>query len=452
MEIRCFHSLAEVAPFREQLDVLSQQSRRRDPFSTLGFIENFAKHDAYTEGDRDAQPWFLIAFEQSTPIGYLPLRRVIEKVLGVKTAKLEFFVTHDGDCPYLVARPNNEARCSEAFYRYLFTRRREWAVLDFDQQLGGSWLYPPPASLALEGYDLRSAPTREGNTIEVRWKSVNDYFQALGTQFRTEVRRKLGALLAAGEVSCVSSADPNVTPVLFELLRTLEHRTWRSGSTLAIGSHPDRVDFFRGLLAADQPMRIQITLLLMNGVPIAGSMAGRYEDSLYSLAMMHDDAFDNLAPGAAVVLLQMKQAIDGGCSTLNFLSGYSYFKKRWLAESSLTMSGKLYRTRSLQHLKVKLTDLRRRVIPDGLMPELRDLQPYVTQARLAPAMKTTPDPEWVGSLVDQARAHGSWLRPDQFAALLASASAPATKKPIRIRTPFNEQQRRPDPAHASSGG
>ncbi|MBS1149752.1 MAG: hypothetical protein H6Q89_1450 [Myxococcaceae bacterium] len=434
MEVRCFHLLREAAPHRRHLDALSRASRLKDPFSTFSFLENFSRHDGYYPNDKNAEPWFLVAFENNQPIAYLPLRRIPDRILGLESGKLEFFATHDTNCPYLVCRPEDEARCGEAFLRYLLSRSGEWAWLDFHQQLEGSALFPHPPRVDLGRYEVRAWPTRESNVIDVRWSSLQQYFQALRGKFRTDLRKKFQTLLAAGEVSYVWSMDPKVTPVLFELMRPLERRTWRAGNRFAIDSHPDRVEYFRSLLAPRQPMRAHLGLLLLDRTPIAASFSGEYEKTLQLMAIMYDEAFERLGPGAAVVLMTMRHAIESGYRAVNFLSGFSYYKKRWLAESAPTVSGQLIRKRSLRHLRLKLGDLKRRLRPGEAEDELT-WNPAHREAKLA-ARKASgePDPEWIAALLAQLDAHARWLRHADLAALLEGTLAAQQKtKPERPR-------------------
>jgi hypothetical protein len=444
MEIRCFHLLREVAPHRRHLDALSRASRYKDPFSTFSFIENFSRHDGYYPNDKGAEPWFLIAFENGLPIGYLPMRRIPDRIFGFESGKIEFFATHDTGCPYLVCRPEDELRCGEAFLRYLLSRQSDWAWLDFHQQLQGSALFPPHGGIDLKKYEVRAWPTRESNVIDIQWKSLPEYFSALRGKFRTDLRKKLQTLIGEGDVSYVSSMDPKVTPVLFELLRTLERRTWRAGNRFAIDSHPDRVEYFRSLLSPKQPMKAHIGLLLLNGTPIAGSFSGEYEKTFTVMSIMYDETFDRLGPGSAAVLMGMHHAIGEGYRALNFLSGFAYYKKRWLAESMPTMSGQLIRTRTLRHARLLLGDLKRRWKPDETEEELK-WNPAHREAKSGRVMAGDPDPEWIAALVAQLDAYGDWLRPDAFSTLVQATVAPQqqTKKPKPKPSPMRVSRTAP---------
>src|SRR5512135_1430869 len=105
IEVRCFDSLEEAAFLRDEVDELNRASARPDPFSTFGFFENYFRYDEFFPRGRGMRLWFLAAFLDGRLVGYLALKQVAHKVLGLQTSRLGFFVVHDTDRPHLVARP-----------------------------------------------------------------------------------------------------------------------------------------------------------------------------------------------------------------------------------------------------------------------------------------------------------------------------------------------------------
>jgi hypothetical protein len=390
MEVFCFHNFEDIEWWSDKLAQLSQASRRPDPFSTFTFLKNHAAHPHWYPGDAQAQLWFLLAVESGRPVGYLALRRTVPRVLGVESPRLEFFVTHDNDCPQLVARPEDAARVSAAFYRYLFSRKAEWALLDVHQQDPGSALTPPPADDSLRDYYLRIVATRENHTLALRWPSFDAYFKALGSKFRSDVRRKARKLLAAGRVSWLSSDDPRSTPALLELVRAVEARSWKSEHEIALDSHPDRLAYYRGMLSADQEMRIRISVLLLDGIPISAAVNGEYAGTVYGLMIVHDDRVTALSPSVLLLALMIRDAIERKLSAYDMLGGFSYYKARWLAEETPTRSGQLFRFGSPWYWKAMLGALKREVL--GSLADLRtDFNPdrrEATEAREADAPST----------------------------------------------------------------
>ena len=361
IEVRCFGSLEEAAFLREDVNALNRAGTRPDPFSTFEFFENFLRYEKFFPQDQNLRLWFLAAFDAGRLVGYMALKQLTHKVLGLRASKIDFLVTHDADRPQLVARPEHALAVSEAFYAYLLERKREWSFLEFRQQDAASPLFPPPAAARLKGYLVREWPSLDNGTIPLRWDTLDAYFKSFSPKFRSNVSRQMRSLLAAGEVEYLASSDPAITPALFELYHSIEPRSWKSRAGAAIGRYPQWVEYFKGLLDARQPMRVSIQLLLLDGVPVAGFISGAFMKRLYALHMVYDDRLSRLAPGSALLLMAMRQAIDGRYALFNLLSGFGYYKVRWQAQMTETRIAQIYRAGSLLFWRRVLGDWKRRV-------------------------------------------------------------------------------------------
>lgn len=343
IEVRCFHVLEEAEALREEVNALNLASARPDPFSTFEFFENYFRYDEFFPAGRGMRLWFLTAFLDGHLIGYLALKQTAYKVLGLRTSKLGFFVSHDTDRPHLVARHGYLSQASEAVYAYLLGRKQEWSFLEFQQQDDTSSLFPPSTTIDLKGYKVCQWPSLENGTIHVRWGTLREYSMKLSKNFRSNLRRQVRHLFAAGKVELLASSHPATTPALFELYRSIEPYSWKSKASADIGRHPRRVEYFKGLLDAQQPMRVSIQILLLDGIPIAGLISGAFMKGLYALHIVYDDRLSRLAPGSVMLLMGMRQAIDGKYAFFNLLSGFGYYKVRWLAEITETRIAQIYR-------------------------------------------------------------------------------------------------------------
>ena len=363
MEVCCFDSLESAAHLREDIDALNGASARPDPFSTFSFYETFCRHDELAPSRRPLRLWFLAAFVAGRLVGYLALQQTARRDLGLRSAALGFLVTHDTDRPHLVAQPALEREVGEAFYAYLLSRRDEWSFLEFVQQDASSGLFPPPAAADLGAYLVRPWPSLENCSITIRWRSLREYTLALSKKFRANLRRQMRNLLGAGEVELLSSSDPAITPALLQLVLTIEPRSWKAQANADISRHPKRIAYFQALLGAQQPMRVSIHVLLLDGVPIAGLINGAFMGGLYALHIVYDAGLSALAPGSAMLLLGMREALAGSHRFFNLLSGFGYYKGRWLAQATQTQNMQIYRVGSLPFWHRLLGDLKRRLLP-----------------------------------------------------------------------------------------
>ena len=171
------------------------------------------------------------------------------------------------------------------------------------------------------------------------------------------------SLLAAGEVEYFESSDSAITPALFELYQSVEPHSWKSRTGASIGRHPRWAEYFSGLLDARQPMKVSIQILSLDGVPVAGLITGAFEQTLYALHIITDDAVSHLAPGSALLLMSLRQAISGGYAAFNLLSGFGYYKVRWQAQMSETRNVQIYRWGGLAYWHRMIGDWKRWLLP-----------------------------------------------------------------------------------------
>jgi CelD/BcsL family acetyltransferase involved in cellulose biosynthesis len=368
LTVHCATSLQELAEHREQLNAINLASRLPDPFSTFEFYELYYAHDEFLRHGVESELWFLTVRDEGRIIGYLPLRRVRDRALGLGCSKVEFFATHDNDRPHLVARPADEERCREAVFRWLYEHRRDWGFLELKQQPADSILCDTSSFSGSRRYHVRKFPNLENSSIAIRWNTLREWFGDLSHNMRHNIGRQFRALAAFGRLEHIGSSDPRATPVLLELYRTIEARSWKAGADATISRSPRRIDFFRELLGPRSPLRVRIDLLLLDGVPIAGLLCGGFEKRLYALHSVFDDAYSKAGPGGSALLFGMREAIEGRYVCFNLLSGFCYYKTRWRADVTSTHAVQVFRVGSPRFFRALLGGLRRAVVPDAEHP------------------------------------------------------------------------------------
>jgi hypothetical protein len=362
IEVRVFESLESCAHLRADMGRLNEASPRPCPFSTYEFLANHVQHHGPASAREGGRALFLTAFRGETLVGYMPLRWVADRILGRTRKKIEYLVTRDLDRPHLVARQADAALCAEAFYRYLLDAESDWTFLELVQQDETSPLHPLPPSLAGSDVYVRLYENAPNATIPVVYPSLGDYFRAFSKKMRSNVGRYARRLFQAGDVQVVSSSAAAALPGLLDAYRSVELRSWKDGIDDVVGGDPRRTEYFRGLIQPDQPMRIGVRLLTLDGCPIAGIINGRFLDGMHALHIAYDEGFSELDPGAMMLLLSMKEAIDQRCAFYDLLSGYGYFKERWLARITPSRSVQVYRAGSLHHAKALLGEYKRHVL------------------------------------------------------------------------------------------
>jgi hypothetical protein len=342
--------LEEASRLAPQLDALNLASRRPSPFDTFAYLKTFLEHDEHRPAERELL--LLVAFDGDVPVAYIALCRVEESVLGLRCRAIRFLVGHDNDRPHVIARAEDEPSACEAFYRYLL-QDDGWTLLLLQEQDASSGLSRSPPDLDPRNYYVRAWPTNPNATISVTQRCLAEYLKTFDKKHRHNLERQARKLLAAGPLEYVSSSDAAGRAELFDVYLDLEQRSWKAPAKAHIGRHPERVVFFRRLLGPDQPMPIAVDLLLLDGVPVAGSVRGTFGEGMFVLEIAYDDAYRDLAPGNVLWLLLIHGAIERGERFVNLLGNYAYYKSRWLATITETYAVQVYRRPSLHYYKAK---------------------------------------------------------------------------------------------------
>ncbi len=361
--VRRFGDLDAIGVYAGAIDALNLASVRPSPFATFAHLRNAIRHGPFAAQSSSASIWFLGAFDGESMIGYAALKLTRERVLRFPARRIGFLVGHESDRPGVVARREHRERVVQAIYRYLDDHRREWDYVEFEQQDANSSLHPLPAGIELKGCVIREFPYWDNCTIGIRWRTTHDYFAALNRKFAANVKRQMRKLYSLGALETVASSDPQSTSAMLELFCDIERRSWKTGFENAVGADPAHLAYYRGLLAPEQPMKITILLLLLDGQPIAGFLGGEFdtgaEVGCYGLHMVYDGRYHAAAPGSAVLAIAMHRAIERRCAFLNLLAGFSYYKTQWLADATPMHAAQIYHRTSLPYLRRQLGDLKR---------------------------------------------------------------------------------------------
>jgi len=121
-----------------------------------------------------------------------------------------------------------------------------------------------------------------------------------------------------------------------------------------------------------------------------------------------------LAPGSAMLLMGMRQAIDGRYAFFNLLSGFGYYKLRWGAQMTETRIAQIYRVGGLLFWRRVFGDWKRRVFsakskatPVLFNPLRRDVserEGEQTEPGKTPKLQTGPEErERIAALIVKAR-------------------------------------------------
>lgn len=355
--VETFRSLAGLEPLRRALDALNLAARRPSPFHSIDYLEAHLASDEFEPQDWEAL--LLVAFDGDTPVGFLPLRRRTDRGFG-RRQRIELLTTHDTERPSLVARPEDEARCAEAFLRWLTDDEHGWSLLELMEQDADSPL------AALPGIDQRRFYIRRlrGNpstTIQLQGTALDRLAAEFEGWHWKRFARRVRALRATGSVEFVACEAREAAPRLLDLYLELELRSWKPAARAGISRHPRRVELFRRMLALQSCDAPLFHFLLVDGVPIAGWLSLQFDGMGYGMETAYDAAYGRFDPGNLLFRFAIRDAIVRGLRGYDLLTNFTYFKDRWGAAIIETAAVQVHRRGSRYHLRARLGDLRRRL-------------------------------------------------------------------------------------------
>jgi CelD/BcsL family acetyltransferase involved in cellulose biosynthesis len=156
--------------------------------------------------------------------------------------------------------------------------------------------------------------------------SWDDYLTILSGKERHEIRRKLRRLHEAGRINYRLVDD--AFSVNKEMETFLE--LFRSNrSDKAEFMNDQMVSFFRGLAEALNEVGIlKLFFLDLDKRPVAATMCFNYHSTMYLYNNGYDKRFDSLSVGFLSKVLSIKESIQSGKKTYDFLKGAEVYKKR----------------------------------------------------------------------------------------------------------------------------
>jgi CelD/BcsL family acetyltransferase involved in cellulose biosynthesis len=154
-----------------------------------------------------------------------------------------------------------------------------------------------------------------------------EYLAMLGQKQRHEVRRKLRRIREAGDIEyriVEESEDvPHAMDVFLRLFRQ------RRGGNKATFMTDQRESFFRTVaMAMAQARLLRLCILELNASPVASVMCFDYDQRVYLYNSGYDPQYASLSVGFISKILSIKDSIERGRRTFDFLKGAEDYKYR----------------------------------------------------------------------------------------------------------------------------
>ena len=229
-------------------------------------------------------------------------------------------------CDHLdfVVSPKNAAE----FYRILLThlKRNGIARLELEPIRPDSSAFAILLPLAEE---MGCPVARTGIDVSFEMDlpgSWEEYLATLTGKERHEIRRKLRRLETAGRIRGRVVDEISAVPAEMEVFLAL----FKSNRSDKAGFMNDRMaTYFRELAQALAAARIlKLFFLDLDDRPIAGVMCFNFQSTMYLYNNGYDHSYRSLSAGLLSKVLSIRESIQSGLKTYDFLKGAEAYKRR----------------------------------------------------------------------------------------------------------------------------
>jgi len=332
MHVRSIDTLAELEHYRMLWGALFAQTRQATFFQSFDWFLLYWKHFGH-----DQQLRALVVYNDRTPIGILPLVIRSETTRAGQVRVLTYPLADWGSF-YGPIGPNPTATLRLAL-GYVQAKPRDWDLVDLRWvDRAGCDHRRTPGAMAAAGLEPDEQPWDETAVVECDcpW---NEYWQDRKPKWRTNLRRNLRRLEAAGRVSYVryrpegaAHGDGDPRWDLWEACLEVARKSWQgtseTGTTLC---HPAVEAFLRDVHeAAARCGALDVNLLLVDGQPVAFLYNYRHGGRVYGLRMGFAPAWSAAGPGSLLLWKTIEDSFARGDELLDLGPGAIACKQPWL--------------------------------------------------------------------------------------------------------------------------
>lgn len=247
------------------------------------------------------EPYVVAAFDADKLVGWLPLKRSQEQLMGltgVKLTRASDFHGHIDDA------------CARHLLEFLL-RNEPFSLLELGGESENGPLQRVAPSLKSFKFGVQCVPGSVRATVPLA-RDLDTWFHTLDG-WAAPLARRTRSLMAAGEVELVSSDDPRAGKELLSMYMELEARSYKLDSATGVGGDPRKASRHAALAESGATL---FHFLLLDGLPIAGSLSIRVKDRLVQLENVCDMSFEDTAPEEVLLMLEVREALNRGCAAL----------------------------------------------------------------------------------------------------------------------------------------
>ncbi len=279
---------------------------------------------------RDRPMRFLFVREGNRLVGLVPfLKRRAGPVLCKGEASI---VPAESGLPAGMLHRGDAAAVLDAAFDHLGSRRGRLAAAFRHADLGS----PEPAAIEAaalrHGLIVARRPVPPSCVVRLDG-SWDAYLCSRSRHFRSELKRKLKKLEAAGAVRRVTASSPDEVEAVLPDVMKIEERSWKHAQRSSLVADAKEWDRLRrlALLGAERGAA-RLHLIYVNEAPVGHVSCLVHRRTLYALKTSFDEAFRAHSPGAALFEQALRHAFEERLEAFEFLGIESRWKNEMATE------------------------------------------------------------------------------------------------------------------------
>jgi CelD/BcsL family acetyltransferase involved in cellulose biosynthesis len=277
-------------------------------------------------------------------VGIAPLR--INTVrYGLRCRTLCFIGTRwEVDRPAFLFPEREAVALTRVLAAFLARRTGQWDICDFHEQpTDSAELKTLATELKAAGYFVDLARDSDCPYL-VTQGSWRDFLAGKSQKFRKNIKAAERKLRELGDLKYrMYDSSPEVVSQL-ENYRALESRSWKQEAGVGVGRDDSYFAFYRDLAETfGAHGAFVVRTLTLGDRCVAATFGLEFDQTYYSLQIVHDREFDRCSPGTFLEAVEIEDCFVSGNREYEFLGGFLNNKSRWTDSYRQTTHLRVYR-------------------------------------------------------------------------------------------------------------
>lgn len=277
-------------------------------------------------------------------IAIAPLKRTKARLMWLPVRSVEFIVSGWGYGGIIVSERQEE--CYKEIFKKLI-QLKDWDILNFSRTLNGPHDKNSSISKQCRINGLFNIAHKEDIPIIPLKGTWEVYFSERPSGFRRNTRKRSRRLAKLGKVQYLTIKTIPKKDVkksyAMQTIYSIAQKSWKAQKGTAISSDPKVFGFYCDLARnLSQKGQLRISLLLVDGKPIAYDFGACYNQDFIDIDIAYDLAFSEFSPGFLLGNHILKNLFSDNLEIFDMSETHNY-KKDWTSNYKVISNHLVFR-------------------------------------------------------------------------------------------------------------